>query len=89
MIRPERWQEILYFYQHPEEHEDSDYICDDGEEGEIVLWAESLRQQNEKLVAALNRCLHMDEGCGGNLTPEEIFLSVQDVARSALREIGE
>jgi len=49
LVIPKQWKEILYFHQHPEEHPDSDYVCDSEEESEIVLWAHSLEAENAVL----------------------------------------
>lgn len=62
MRKPQRWDEILYFHQHPEEHPDTDYVCDGGEESEVVLYAAGLEAERDELKEQLDELKGIAEG---------------------------
>jgi len=58
--KPKRWNEILHFHQHPEEHPGDDYCCDTGEESEVVLWAAQAEAERDALQREID--LRVEQG---------------------------
>ena len=49
-MKESRLKEIIYFHEHPSEHLDSDFCCDDGEEQYIVLRLRDVESELRRLM---------------------------------------
>jgi hypothetical protein len=52
-ITPERWKQILYFHEHPEQHPDSDCVLDGEEERTVMVMLAYLTDEVEALRKAM------------------------------------
>ena len=51
-LKKERIRDLIYFHEHPEQHPDSNFCCDDGEESALTLDYAALAASHEKLMQA-------------------------------------